>query len=397
MRHAAAPSLPASYNALIDGIPIGPEVGSCGSAAYCKASVTVTDIATDTLWANYLVAVDFGLRACASTPILGAQGQVLATLAMYQPEPAEFTLHDRQLMEVATYLARIAIERHQADIELQQLNLQMIQGEKMATLGNLVAGVAHEVNNPIGFLNGSVENAKDYVQNLFEHLEIYQSQHPPNEVVQESAEETDLEFILEDLPKLLDSMESATDRIKGISTSLRTFSRSDKEHKVRANLHEGLDSTLMILKYRLKANDKRPGIEVLKNYGDLPELDCFPGQLNQVFMNILANGIDVFDEVARDLSYSEIEAQPQRLTIKTARLTKKNVVKITIADNGTGMPPEVKERIFDHLFTTKGVGKGTGLGLAIVRQIVVEKHGGTVDCVSELGKGTKFIITLPLS
>ena len=397
LRHAAAPSLPAEYCALIDGVVIGPEVGSCGTAAYCKASVTVTDIATDPLWANYLLTLDFGLRACASTPILGAQGQVLATLAMYQPEPGEFTLHDRQLMEVATYLARIAIERHHADIELQQLNLQMIQGEKMATLGNLVAGVAHEVNNPIGFLNGSIENAKDYVQNLFEHLETYQSQHPPNDVVQESAEEIDLEFILEDLPKLLDAMESATDRIKGISTSLRTFSRSDPENKVRANLHEGLDSTLMILKYRLKANDKRPGIEVVKNYGDLPDLDCFPGQLNQVFMNILANAIDVFDEAALNLAYSEIEAQAPRITIKTARLTTKNVVRITIADNGRGMPPEVKERIFDHLFTTKGVGKGTGLGLAIVRQIVVEKHGGTVDCASELGKGTKFIITLPLS
>ena len=397
LRHGAAPSLPSNYNDLIDGIAIGPEVGSCGTAAYRKASVTVTDIATDPLWANFQVALDFGLHACASTPILGTEGQVLATLAMYQPEPGEFTLHDRQLMEVATYLARIAIERHQADIELQQLNLQMIQGEKMATLGNLVAGVAHEVNNPIGFLNGSVENAKDYVQDLFEYLDTYQSQHPPNQVVQESAEEIDLEFILEDLPKLLDSMQNATDRIKSISTSLRTFSRADTEHKVSASLHEGVNSTLLILKYRLKANEKRPAIEVVKNYGDLSDIDCFPGQLNQVFMNILANAIDMFDEVAQQMSFNNLKSNPQKITIQTVNLAEQNAVEIRISDNGKGIPDEVKSKIFDHLFTTKGVGKGTGLGLAIAKQIIEEKHQGAINCISELGKGTKFIITLPLS
>ncbi|MGD1700290.1 ATP-binding sensor histidine kinase [Dapis sp. BLCC M229] len=397
LRNLASPSLPADYCALIDGVAIGPEVGSCGRAAYYKASVTVTDIATDPLWANLQVALYFGLCACASTPILGADGQVLATLAMYLPEPGEFTLHDRQLIEVATYLARIAIERHQADIELQQLNLQMIQGEKMATLGNLVAGVAHEVNNPIGFLNGSIENTKDYVQYLFEHLDTYQSQQPPNEVVQDSAEEIELEFILEDLPKLLDSMQNATDRIKGISTSLRTFSRADTEHKVSASLHEGLNSTLLILKYRLKASEKRPGIEVVKNYGDVPDINCFPGQLNQVFMNILANAIDMFDEVAQQMTLEDLKSNPQKITIQTANLTEQNVVEIQISDNGKGIPDEVKSKIFEHLFTTKGVGKGTGLGLAIAKQIIEEKHGGKIDCISQFGKGTKFIITLPLN
>ncbi|MGD1809278.1 AAA family ATPase [Dapis sp. BLCC M126] len=397
LRNLASPSLPADYCALIDGVAIGPEVGSCGRAAYYKASVTVTDIATDPLWANLQVALDFGLCACASTPILGGKGQVLATLAMYQPEPSEFTLHDRQLMEAATYLARIAIERHQDDIELQQLNLQMIQGEKMATLGNLVAGVAHEVNNPIGFLNGSVTNAKDYVQDLFEHLETYQSQQPPNEVVQESAEEIELEFIREDLPKLLESMQNATNRIKRISTSLRTFSRADTEHKVSANLHEGLNSTLLILKYRLKANEKRPGIEVFQNYGDLPDIKCFPGQLNQVFMNILANAIDMFDEVAQQMTFEDLKSNPQKITIQTANLAEQNAVEIQILDNGKGIPDEVKSKIFDHLFTTKEVGKGTGLGLAIAKQIIQEKHQGAIDCISEFGKGTKFIITLPLS
>ena len=282
--------------------------------------------------------------------------------------------------------------------ELEQSQLQIVQYEKMASLGNLMAGVAHEINNPLGFLNGSIGNLQENLHEILEHFQLYPKYYPePVNAIEENAEEIDLDYLCEDMPKLLKSMENATERIKNISTSLRTFSRSDTEHKVSADIHQGIDSTLMILKYRLKANQQRPGIEVIKDYGEFSEVECFPGQLNQVFMNIIANGIDVFDEVARDLSYSDLEAHPQRLTIKTALRTKKNVVTIAIADNGTGMPPEVKERIFDHLFTTKCVGKGTGLGLAIVRQIVVEKHGGTIDCISELGKGTKFIITLPLS
>ncbi|NEQ43264.1 MAG: AAA family ATPase [Leptolyngbya sp. SIOISBB] len=395
LRNGAAPSLPSDYNALIDGLTIGPQVGSCGTAAYCKASVTVTDIATDPLWANFQVALDFGLRACASTPILGAEGQVLATLAMYQPEPGPYTLHDRQLMELAIDLARIAIERHQADIELQQLNLQMIQGEKMATLGNLVAGVAHEINNPIGFLNGSIKNTEDYVQDLFEHLATYQELQPPNDEVQESAEEVELDFLLADLPKLLVSMKGATDRIKAISNSLRTFSRADTENQVRANLHEGLDSTLLILKYRLKANDQRPAIEVVQNYGDLPEIECFPGQLNQVFMNILANAIDMFDEMAQQTTYEDLKNTPQQITIKTAMLADKNAVELRIADNGEGISDAVKSKIFNSSFTTKEVGKGTGLGLAIARQIVEEVHDGTLEVQSQVGQGTEFCICLP--
>ena len=396
LRYAAAPSLPAAYNALIDGVQIGPEVGSCGTAAYCKASVTVTDIATDPLWANYQVALDFGLRACASTPILGAEGEVLATLAMYLPVAGDFTLHDRKLMEVATYLARIAIERHQADIELQNTQLQVLQSEKMASLGNLVAGVAHEINNPIGFLNGSINNGQDYVQDLLGHLALYQQHYPkPVEEIQENAEDIDLEFLSEDLPKLLDSMKGATSRITNISNSLRTFSRADTEYKISANLHEGLDSTLLILKYRLKANEHRPAIQVIQEFGHLPPIECFPGQLNQVFMNILANAIDMFDEMAQTQSFKELEANPQQITIRTEVIS--NQVYIRMRDNGKGMTKEVQGKIFDHLFTTKAVGKGTGLGLAIARQIVVEKHGGSLNVWSELGQGTEFTIQIPVS
>ncbi|MFB2917131.1 AAA family ATPase [Aerosakkonema sp. BLCC-F2] len=396
LRCAAAPNLPAAYNALIDGIKIGPEVGSCGTAAYCKASVTVTDIATDPLWAKYQVALDFGLQACASTPILGAEGQVLATLAMYQPVAGKFTLHDRKLMEVATYLARISIERYQADVELRNAQLQMVQSEKMASLGNLVAGVAHEINNPIGFLNGSINNGKDYVQDLLEHLALYQQHYPhPVPPIKDHAEDIDLEYVCEDLPELLNSMQGATNRIKSISTSLRTFSRADTEYKVRANLHEGIDSTLLILKYRLKANEHRPAIEAIANYGEIPAIYCFPGQLNQVFMNILANAIDMFDEMAQGRSFKELEANPQQITISTA--LSDGQVQILIGDNGKGIDPEVQSRIFDHLFTTKSVGKGTGLGLAIARQIVVEKHQGSIEVESTVGRGTQFCIRLPIS
>ncbi|AKG24625.1 trifunctional serine/threonine-protein kinase/ATP-binding protein/sensor histidine kinase [Calothrix sp. 336/3] len=279
--------------------------------------------------------------------------------------------------------------------QLEQSQMQVVQSEKMSALGNLVAGVAHEINNPIGFLNGSISNAKDYVQDLFEHLETYQKQQPPNDVVQESAEEIDLEFLSSDLPKLLDAMKGATDRIKGISTSLRTFSRADTDRKVSANLHEGLDSTLLILKYRLKANENRPAIKITQNYGDLLTIECFPGQLNQVFMNILANAIDMFDEMAQTQTYQDIEANPQEISIRTS--VESNHVYIRIHDNGKGMTEEVQAKIFDHLFTTKAVGKGTGLGLAIARQIVVEKHGGSLNVWSEPGKGTEFCIALPIS
>jgi PAS domain S-box-containing protein len=287
-------------------------------------------------------------------------------------------------------------ELEQALQNLQNTQLQMVQAEKMASLGNLVAGVAHEINNPIGFLNGSVQNAKDYLQDLLTHLELYQ-QHYPNPVtaIQDHSEEIDLAFLTADLSKLLNSMTGAIDRIKGISTSLRTFSRADTEHKVSANLHDGLDSTILILKYRLKANEHRPAIEVTQNYGTLPTIECFPGQLNQVFMNILANAIDIFDEMAQAPEFKATEADQQSITITTVMLD--HQAEIRISDNGKGMPETVKQKIFDHLFTTKAVGKGTGLGLAIARQIVVEKHGGQLIVESAIGQSTEFIIRLPIA
>ncbi|MEA5599953.1 AAA family ATPase [Nostoc sp. UHCC 0252] len=283
----------------------------------------------------------------------------------------------------------------QALQDLQQAQLQMVQSEKMSALGNLVAGVAHEMNNPLGFIAASLKQAKPTFTDIIEHLKLYQESLPnKNDEIIDHAESIDLDYSLEDFPKMIDSMSMACDRLKNISTSLRTFSRADRDYKVPFNIHQGIDSTILILKHRLKANEQRPAIEIVTNYGNLPQVECFPGQLNQVFMNLLANAIDALDESNQGRSFEENKAHPNCITITTS--VENNLVKIAIADNGKGMTEQVKSQIFDHLFTTKAVGKGTGLGLAIARQIIVEKHGGAIEVNSQLGEGAEFVIQLPL-
>jgi two-component system, NtrC family, sensor kinase len=276
--------------------------------------------------------------------------------------------------------------------------LQLVQSEKMATLGNLVAGIAHEINNPLGFIKGSLSNVEEYIQDLLKYVQCVHQHHPQLALaVTQIAEQIDLEFISDDLPKLLVSMHVATERIMDISTSLRTFSRADTNEKVACNLHEGIESTLLILKYRLKASQERPAIEVITDYGKLPPVKCFLGQLNQVFMNILANAIDILDAESVGHTFAELQAKSQEIIIRTEVSSDQNTVLIRIKDKGAGIPENIKAHIFDHLFTTKEVGKGTGLGLAIARQIVEETHNGKLICNSVLGEGTEFVIEIPLA
>ncbi|WP_413199812.1 AAA family ATPase [Nostoc piscinale] len=287
-------------------------------------------------------------------------------------------------------------ELEQALNELKQTQLQMVQQEKMSALGNLVAGVAHEMNNPLSFISASLQQAQPIFTDITTHLQLYQQALPnPDAEILDHAEEIDLEYSLEDLPKILDAMVIAADRLKNISTSLRTFSRADQSYKVPFNINEGIDSTILILKHRLKGNEQRPEIIVVTDYGNLQPIACFPGQLNQVFMNIIANAIDALDESSIGRSFEEIKLNPYKIIVKTA--IENQHVKISIADNGKGISEDVKSRIFDHLFTTKEVGKGTGLGLAIARQIVEEKHGGKIEVNSVLGEGTEFVISLPIT
>jgi PAS domain S-box-containing protein len=302
-------------------------------------------------------------------------------------------ISDRKAAEAAIHQKSQELE--QALQELQQTQLQMVQSEKMSALGNLVAGVAHEINNPIGCIVGNVGATQAYVNDLLGLLDLYAAEFPqPGQAIVDELETVDLDYLRQDLPKMIRAMRDGGERIKSISRSLRTFSRADADAQQAFNLHDGLDSTVLILRHRLKANEQRPEIQVFTDYSKIPAIQCFPGQLNQVFMNIIANAIDVFDEAAQSGTFNDFVTRPQQLTIQTS--SSDALVQIRISDNGQGMSDVIQAQIFDHLFTTKSVGQGTGLGLAIAHQIIVEKHGGNITVNSTIGQGTEFTIELPV-
>ncbi|MEG4057691.1 MULTISPECIES: PAS domain S-box protein [unclassified Microcoleus] len=280
--------------------------------------------------------------------------------------------------------------------ELKATNSQLVQSEKMSSLGLLLAGVAHEINNPVSFIYGNLAHLTNYTQDLFDHLELYQ-QHYPNPVaeIQEQREKNDLDFLAEDLPKILSSMSVGVERICQIVQSLRNFSRHDDSQMKPVNLHEGIDSTLLILNHRLKGNGEKPPIQIVKQYGELPTVECFAGPINQVFMNILSNAIDALEDANSRQNCQEMLKNPSQIRIGTEVVG--NLVEIKIADNGPGITEQVKQQIFDTFFTTKPIGKGTGMGLSISYQIIVERHKGELYCTSELGKGTEFTIKIPIA
>ncbi|MGC1308101.1 MAG: ATP-binding protein [Phormidesmis sp.] len=288
--------------------------------------------------------------------------------------------------------------------QIQQTQLQMVQQEKLSSLGQLVAGVAHEINNPVNFIHGNLTYAEGYVKDLLQLVQLYQSSYPDAiDEIKTEIEEIDLVFLSEDLPKMLKSMTLGTDRIREIVLSLRNFARKDEATCKSVDVHEGLESTLLILQHRLKAAPKRPQIEVLRQYSELPWVECYPSQLNQVFMNILANALDAMEENNANRSYEEIEANPNQITIRTKIIDRpidealdEQWVEIAITDNGPGIPDAIRDRIFDPFFTTKPAGKGTGLGMSISYQIITQHHQGRLNCISKPNQGTEFAIQIPL-
>ena len=371
-----------------------------------QETLIINNFAQDNNFSNDPYFLQKQPKSLLCTPILN-QGKLIGILYLENNLTTEtFTKERIEVLNLLTAQAAISIEnaRLYQDLEakveertqhlqqtlqqLQQTQAQLIQTEKMSSLGQMVAGMAHEINNPITFISGNITHAREYVLELLELLNLYQdSSSAPSDAIKEKLEEIDLEFLSEDLEKIFDSMQTGSDRVKQIILGLRNFSRLDESQTKQVDIHEGLENTLMILQHRLRGDDSRPDIAIVKNYGQLPPINCYASQLNQVFLHILTNAIDALNaSKAHDCPTITIASQMQN----------QERIGISIADNGPGISETVQQRIFDPFFTTKPVGQGTGLGLSISYQIVTEQHGGQLQCISQLEKGTQFIIDIPI-
>ncbi|MCU0525950.1 MAG: GAF domain-containing sensor histidine kinase [Elainella sp. Prado103] len=327
----------------------------------------------------------------------------------WQPEEVTFATDIAAQLAVALKQAELFSQTHRQAQELSEAltqlkasQAQLVQSEKLSSLGQLIAGIAHEINNPVNFICGNLNYANQYAQQLIDLLDRYQQEyHSPSSELTKYLQAIDLDFLVEDFPKLLSSMKLGGDRICQLVLSLRNFSRSDAVEMQPTNLHEGIDSTLLLLQHRLKPKSTSRGIQVHCDYGDLPLVDCYTNQINQVLMNLLSNAIDALEEKAAAPSLLEGDRQaPPQITIRTLYIPDPQGGQpraiLCIADNGLGIPPVQQARLFEPFYTTKPAGKGTGLGLSISYDIIVKNHGGELQCYSQPGEGTEFWIELPV-
>ncbi|MEP6500482.1 PAS domain-containing sensor histidine kinase [Microcoleus vaginatus] len=327
-------------------------------------------------------------------PILAADGSIREWVGTHTDISDRVQVLEALKQSEGQYRSQAA-KLEKAVQELHQTQTQLIQTEKISSLGQLVAGVAHEINNPINFIYGNITHATQYATDLLGLLHLYQEKYPnPVPEIVEAAEDIEVDFLMEDFTRILESMKVGADRIRDLVVSLRNFSRLDESQMKLVDIHEGIESTLLILQHRIKANVLRPAIEIIKEYGNFPPVECYVGQLNQVFMNLLGNAIDALEDYNSNHSSKETSSRPNRIRISTS--ANSDTVTIRIADNGKGINQEVIGKLFDPFFTTKAVGKGTGLGLSISYQIIVEKHRGKLQCISTPGEGAEFIIEIPI-
>ena len=366
------------------------------------------DQVEDPIWKRFLRS--FGFRSILIIPMQTQSGRIGAIACSHSREVRNWSEGEVELLK--SVAGQLAIALNQADLyaqsraqaqelgqalkELQWTQAKMVQSEKMSSLGQLVAGVAHEINNPVTFIYGNLNYASTYIHDLLRLVQLYQQHYPsPVAELETEIEAIELEFLMTDLPKLLASMRIGAERIQEIVLSLRTFSRMDEAEVKAVNLHAGLDSTLTILHNRLKFKVEETEIQVIKEYGELPPVECYPGQLNQVFMNILSNAIDAIATRFESKKLLNEELPRPEIRIRTEFLSNDRVA-IRIADSGCGISENQRQLLFDPFFTTKPVGQGTGLGLSISYQIVVDKHHGQLTCTSTVGQGSEFVVEIPL-
>lgn len=343
---------------------------------------------------NIRNAMNFGAFDFLTKPIDFQDLEITINKTLRDVQQLKENQHLRQSEACAREQAQ---DLHQSLQELKKTQAQLIQTAKMSSLGQLVAGIAHEINNPANFIYGNISHVSDYIQNLLHLLHLYQQHYtPPCSEIQSEIEAIDLEFLIADLPQILVSMKGGVDRIHKIVLSLRNFSRLDEANIKSVDIHEGLKSSLLILNNRLQATTARPQIQVFEEYSNLPLVECYAGELNQVFINLFSNAIDALNEYNKQRSLDEIFARQLAMTIRTVLLEANSRIVIQVRDNGRGMTADVKERIYEPFFTTKPLGEGTGLGLYISYQIIVEKHGGALKCFSEEGQGSEFWIEIPI-